>query len=65
MDDIWLCAFVADRVQKEVGGDDILVSHWDGEGAVIPLIEEVLNGEKNLIGDKGDLIFGYIGYERQ
>jgi uncharacterized membrane protein YkvA (DUF1232 family) len=65
VDDIWLCAFVADRVTKKTGTDEILVSNWDEEGAIIPLIEEILNGEKNLIGDKGDLIFGYIGYERQ
>jgi len=36
MDDIWLCAFVANRVQKEIGTDEILVSHWDGEGTIIP-----------------------------
>jgi len=64
VDDIWLCAFVADRVQKEVGSDEILVNHWDGEGSIIPLLEEILTGEKVLIGDKGNLIFGYIGYER-
>lgn len=63
VDDIWLCAFVADQVMKEVGSDEILVSHWDGEGAIIPLLEEILNGEKDLIGDKGNLIFGYIGFE--
>jgi uncharacterized membrane protein YkvA (DUF1232 family) len=64
VDDIWLCAFVAERVRREVGSDEILVTHWDGEGAVVPLVEELLAGEEDLLGDKGDLIFGYIGYER-
>jgi uncharacterized membrane protein YkvA (DUF1232 family) len=64
VDDIWLCAFVAERVRREVESDEILVTHWDGEGAVVPLVEELLAGEEDLLGDKGDLIFGYIGYER-
>lgn len=64
VDDIWLCAFVAEQVRQEVGSDEILETHWDGEGAVVPLVEELLAGEEALLGDKGDLIFGYIGYER-
>ena len=34
VDDIWLCAFVADRVRREVGSDEILVTHWDGEAPI-------------------------------
>lgn len=63
VDDIWLCAFVVDRVVKEVGTDEMLISHWDGEGAIITLLDEILAGEEELIGDKGHLIFNYIGYE--
>jgi len=39
-----------------IGGPNINiagVSHWDGEGAIIPLLEEILAGEKGLISDKG------------
>jgi uncharacterized membrane protein YkvA (DUF1232 family) len=64
VDDIWLCACVADQVRKETGTEVFLVSHWDGEGAVIPLLDEILASESDLIGDKGKLIFDYIGYER-
>ncbi len=62
VDDIWLCAFVAHQVQQEVGTDDILVSSWDGEGMIIPLIEEIISAGPRLIGDKESLILDYIGY---
>jgi uncharacterized membrane protein YkvA (DUF1232 family) len=64
VDDIWLCAFVANKVREAVGSEDILVTHWDGEGSISVLVEDVLTGENNLIGDKRNLIFGYIGYEQ-
>jgi uncharacterized membrane protein YkvA (DUF1232 family) len=63
VDDIWLCAFVADRVRQEIGADEILVTHWDGEGSILPLFEEILTGENELIKDKKKLILEYIGYE--
>jgi uncharacterized membrane protein YkvA (DUF1232 family) len=63
VDDIWLCAFVADRVRQEIGTDEILISHWDGEGAILPLMEEILTGENDLIEDKKKLILDYIEYK--
>jgi uncharacterized membrane protein YkvA (DUF1232 family) len=63
VDDIWLCAYVAGRVREEMGTDDILTTYWDGESAISPLIDEILAKERDLIGDKRNLIFGYIGYE--
>jgi uncharacterized membrane protein YkvA (DUF1232 family) len=63
VDDIWLCAFVADRVRKEIGTDEILTSNWGGEGMVIPLIEEIISGKQGLVKNKEDLILDYIGYE--
>jgi hypothetical protein len=46
-----------------VGADEILVTHWDGEGSLSQLIDETLAGESQLIGDKRHSIFAYIGYE--
>ncbi len=63
VDDIWLCAFVADRIRKELGNDEILTSNWDGESPLIPLLEEVISAEKNLIGDKRNSIFDYIALD--
>jgi uncharacterized membrane protein YkvA (DUF1232 family) len=63
VDDIFLCAFVANQVLQELGNEDILVINWDGEAPVIPLIEDVLAHEADLIGDQRDRILWYIGYE--
>ena len=60
IDDIFLCAFVADRVMKETGSEDILNRNWDGKMPVVPLVKKILDREKELIGDKKDLIMKYI-----
>jgi uncharacterized membrane protein YkvA (DUF1232 family) len=65
VDDIWLCAFVVDRIRRELGNDEILVGNWDGEGKIIPLIDEILSEWQNLIGDKKGLILDYIGFDRK
>jgi uncharacterized membrane protein YkvA (DUF1232 family) len=63
VDDIFLCAFIAKRVMTEAGSEDILINNWDGNRSVIPLIEEILEGEKELIGDNKRSIMDFIGYE--
>jgi uncharacterized membrane protein YkvA (DUF1232 family) len=63
IDDIFLCAFVADRVMKEAGSEDILISNWDGKMPIVPLVKEILDREKELIGDKKALIMKYIEEE--
>ena len=60
IDDIFLCAFVADRVKKEAGSEDILIRNWVSERPIVPLIKEILDREKELIGDKKDLLLKYI-----
>jgi uncharacterized membrane protein YkvA (DUF1232 family) len=60
IDDVFLCAFVADRVMNEAGSGDILTRNWDGKMPIIPLVKEILDREKELIGDKRDLIMKYI-----
>ncbi len=61
VDDIFFCAFVADRVVKETGSEEILKRNWDGDKPVMPLIKEILSREKELIGDKKKQIFQFIG----
>ncbi len=63
VDDIFLCAFVAERVMIEAGSEDILINNWDGKKSVIPLIKEILKDEKKLIGDNKGNIMDFIGYE--
>jgi hypothetical protein len=62
VDDIFLCAFVADRVRGVAGSDDILLDNWEGEAPLVPLIQDILAQEADLIGDQRERILGYIGY---
>jgi uncharacterized membrane protein YkvA (DUF1232 family) len=64
VDDVYLCAFVADQVMKAAGKEDILKRNWDGKRPVVPLVNEILNQEKKLIGDKKDHIMEFIGYDQ-
>jgi uncharacterized membrane protein YkvA (DUF1232 family) len=64
VDDIYLCAFVANEVTKEAASSDILARNWDGSVPVATLVKEILDREKELIGDKKDRIMQYIGYDQ-
>jgi uncharacterized membrane protein YkvA (DUF1232 family) len=63
IDDIFLCAFVADKVAAESGSGDILIRNWDGDRPIVQLTEEILSREKELLGDKRASIMQCIGYE--
>ncbi len=62
VDDIWLCAYVAEQLRGELG-DEILESNWEGEAPLLPLLADILTRENELLGDKRDLILKYIGGE--
>ena len=64
VDDIYLCAFVANEVAKTLGSPDILARNWDGNVPIAKLMREILDREKELIGDKKDRIMQYIGYDQ-
>lgn len=64
VDDIYLCAFVANEVTKESGSTDILSRNWDGKRPVVELIKEILDREGELIGDKKERIMQYVGYDQ-
>ena len=64
VDDIYLCAFVANKVMVETGSEEILDRNWDGNTPVVPLISEILNREREMIGDKKESIMQYIGYDQ-
>jgi uncharacterized membrane protein YkvA (DUF1232 family) len=63
IDDIFLTAWVADQLRDRMGSNEILQANWDGEGLVFPLIQDILSRERELIGDRRELILWYIGYE--
>ena len=62
VDDIFLCAFVADILRRETGSDALLEHNWDGEGPILPLIADILAREKALIGEEKERILAYIGF---
>ena len=64
VDDIYLCAFVANEVMKESASPEILSRNWDGNAPVAELIVEILDREGELIGDKKERIMQYIGYDQ-
>jgi uncharacterized membrane protein YkvA (DUF1232 family) len=64
VDDIYLCAFVAHEVIAASGSPDILVRTWDGNIPVVELVAEILDREKELIGDKRERIMQYIGLDQ-
>jgi len=62
VDDIFLVAFVADLVQRELASQDILTANWDGEAPILDLLHDILAGEQDLIGGERERILNYIGY---
>jgi uncharacterized membrane protein YkvA (DUF1232 family) len=64
VDDLFLCAFVADQVMRQTGSEEILVRNWDGKMPITPLIKDILHREKELLGNQKDKIMDYIGYEQ-
>jgi len=62
-DDLFLCAWIAERIRQDLGTDEILLGNWDGDVPVVPLLTSILSQEKALIGEDRELIFWYIGYE--
>jgi len=64
VDDIYLCAFVANEVVKAAGTQEILTRNWDGNTPVGALIKEILDRKQELIGDKKEHIMRYIGYDQ-
>jgi uncharacterized membrane protein YkvA (DUF1232 family) len=61
VDDIFLSAFIANVVRNAMDLDSILIENWEGETEVIPLIDEILAKEYELIGNKRDKILEYTG----
>ena len=63
LDDIFLAAFITDQIRQAVRSDEILAGNWDGKVPILSLIQDILEQEEALIGDKRELVLWYIGYE--
>ena len=45
---------------NEAGSEDILIKNWVGGRPIAPLVQEILDREKELIGDNRDRLLKYI-----
>jgi uncharacterized membrane protein YkvA (DUF1232 family) len=64
IDDIFLSALAADAARRAAGSDDLLTDNWNGEAEIIPLLEEIFDKEKELIGDQRMKILEYTGCDQ-
>ncbi|NTV28348.1 MAG: DUF1232 domain-containing protein, partial [Methanothrix sp.] len=64
VDDIYLCAYVANEVITASGSSDILVRNWDGLRPDVELVKEIIDRENELIGKEKDRIMQYIGLDQ-
>ncbi|MFQ5689636.1 MAG: YkvA family protein [Gemmatimonadota bacterium] len=64
LDDIFCCAYVANRIGQELGWD-VLEDGWTGERSAHEVSQSVLAREQELLGYAGDDVLRYAGlYER-
>jgi uncharacterized membrane protein YkvA (DUF1232 family) len=64
VDDIYLCAFVANEIAKQSSSPEILARNWEGKAPIDKLVKEILDREKELIGDQKERIMHYIGFNQ-
>jgi uncharacterized membrane protein YkvA (DUF1232 family) len=60
IDDIFFCAWVGKKLAEKLG-TDFLIENWDGESPVMPLIEDILSREPELLGNRFHEILTYVG----
>ena len=63
VDDIYLCAFVANEIIEASGSNDIISRNWDGNRPATELIKEILDREEELLGNKKERMMQYIGFD--
>lgn len=62
IDDLYLCAFVADRVRGTLG-ESILLENWDGEAPLPELLDDVLAMKDEVIEAGWGRVLKYIGFD--
>lgn len=60
VDDIFICTYVIKDIGDELGYE-FLESLWEGEEELKEVIEECYKRSEEVLGDKTDLVLGYIG----
>lgn len=60
LDDVFCCAYVAQRIGEELGWD-VVQEHWTGDENVLDVSRTVLVREQEMLGDAGDDILRVAG----
>ena len=60
LDDIFCCAYVANRLGQEIGWE-IIEEGWTGERSAHEVSQAVLARERELLGDVGDDVLRFAG----
>jgi uncharacterized membrane protein YkvA (DUF1232 family) len=63
IDDIFLCALMAEHIRRELKSDEILERNWEGQTPIVRLIQDILANEQDLLGGKRNLVLEYVGYD--
>lgn len=60
LDDVFCCAYVADRIGEELGWD-VVEEHWTGDRSAHEVSRSLLAREQELLGVSGDDILRFAG----
>jgi uncharacterized membrane protein YkvA (DUF1232 family) len=64
LDDIFCCAYVANRIGEELGWD-VIEEGWTGDSSAHEVSRRLLARERELLGDAGDDVLRFAGlYQR-
>lgn len=63
LDDIYVCCLTAEYIRRELKGDEILTRNWQGSAPLQLFIQEFVNKENDLLGEKKTQIVNYLGIE--
>jgi uncharacterized membrane protein YkvA (DUF1232 family) len=63
IDDIYVCCLVAEHIRRDLKSDELLSRNWQGSTPLQLFIQEFVNKEKDLLGDKKGQILDFLGIE--
>ena len=63
IDDLYLCGLVAEETRRATGSDELLLTNWDGEAPLLPLLAELLGASDLLTSEQRERILRYVGFE--
>jgi hypothetical protein len=50
-------------VRSELGTSHVLLDNWEAEQPLLPLVERILGGSQDMLGEQKEIILWFLGYE--